>query len=302
MRLLCINCTPDLTYFEQRGLHFDIEYQTSNEIFPYQYIGPVKESNGDIVDLYTPNPIDYLNSINLGDNLLVLVGWYPKDYPDTAKNTGGYTYPIPLKNGSWCATIRLDTPPINMYPVHELHHLLCFLINVVIGDHTPKDFMDLTPVNGQWFPYYENDPNITDPNSNFNQTWRNIVPFLPQLKTLTIMPTYKYFKPNEIIGLQPSLVQVLDISRGIAGTPFIITSGFRTPTQNTSVGGEPNSSHLRGLAADIACIDNIKRTMIIKGLLNCGTPVFLEIAQSHIHVDVDNSVHNLGQTISNKDD
>ena len=38
----------------------------------------------------------------------------------------------------------------------------------------------------KYFPYYENDPNITDPNSNYNQTWRNIIPFLSKLNSLSI--------------------------------------------------------------------------------------------------------------------
>jgi len=34
------------------------------------------------------------------------------------------------------------------------------------------------------------------------------------------VPTYKYFKPSEIIGLKPELVALLDKARDLAGVPF----------------------------------------------------------------------------------
>ena len=97
--------------------------------------------------------------------------------------------------------------------------------------------------------------------------------------------------------LAPELWKVLDDSRALSGTPFIITSGLRTSQQNLAVGGTSNSAHLRGLAADIACTDNSKRTTMLRGILGCGRPVFLEIATAHLHVDIDSSIHGLGQTI-----
>jgi hypothetical protein len=124
--------------------------------------------------------------------------------------------------------------------------------------------------------------------------------FLLQKMETPTTPTYQFFNPTSdplMVGLSSTLMQVLDQARKIANTPFKITSGLRTQQQNINVGGVPNSSHLRGLAADILCTDPLKRTLMLKGFLDCGTPVFLEIAQSHIHCDVDSSIHPMGSII-----
>jgi len=47
------------------------------------------------------------------------------------------------------------------------------------------------------------------------------------------------------------LAKQLETVRAFFGQPIIINSGFRTPAHNAAVGGEPNSYHLKGMAADI---------------------------------------------------
>lgn len=136
--------------------------------------------------------------------------------------------------------------------------------------------------------------------------WNKVVAFSTPTSIPAPIPTleYKWFKLSEPTGrghtfekLHPQLRKMLDNAREIAKTPFVITSGFRTIQENQAVGGVPNSAHTKGLAADIACTNNHKRSDIIRGILNSGTPVFLEIGKKHIHVDIDSSIHELGQTI-----
>lgn len=151
-------------------------------------------------------------------------------------------------------------------------------------------------------PYYKNNfPE--DPDSNFGFTFKNMFPYIDKLVPVAQSGTYKYFSPAEVAQwkLKPELFLLLDKARGLAGVPFIITSGLRSVSQNASVGGKPNSAHLKGLAVDLLCTDNLKRTVMIKGVLQSG-PVFLEIAKAHLHIDLDATIHQLGSTIVSDDE
>lgn len=47
------------------------------------------------------------------------------------------------------------------------------------------------------------------------------------------------------------LAQALQQLRDLAGVPLIVTSGYRCPAHNTSIGGARGSQHVFGSAADI---------------------------------------------------
>jgi zinc D-Ala-D-Ala carboxypeptidase len=92
--------------------------------------------------------------------------------------------------------------------------------------------------------------------------------------------------------MDAAFLQMLDDARGIAGIPFRITSGFRTPSHNAYVGGvQPSlkskgSSHLFGYAADIACNNSADREVILNSLIRAGFRR-IGIANGFIHVDND---------------
>src|ERR1017187_1211103 len=98
-------------------------------------------------------------------------------------------------------------------------------------------------------------------------------------------PMYTYFSNEEVIGLDPEFCAMLDRARGLAGTPFTITSGLRTPQQNEST---PNavhdSAHLVGLAVDLECEGSQERWLIIKALIDVGFNR-IGVYSAHIHVD-----------------
>jgi len=180
MKILTINCKPDFDWLTSKGLKLDVSFEnTPKQVFPVIKVPSIAG------DFYIPD-VSKVVSTKVGYDV-VMVGFNPKDYDSRLTNTGGWANPDKQPNGTRIISVRVDDLPINMYPLHEMMHTLCNIINIDFKDYVPKDFMDNTLVNGVWFPYYLNDPNINNPNSNFNQTWRNIIPFLDRLNNLNSM-------------------------------------------------------------------------------------------------------------------
>ena len=78
----------------------------------------------------------------------------------------------------------------------------------------------------------------------------------------------------------------LQNARIIADVGFPINSGFRCPAHNKKVGGEENSSHLRGHAADIKVRSSRARHQILQALFLLGFNR-IGIYPTFIHVDND---------------
>jgi|TARA_B100001094_G_scaffold74985_1_gene71365 uncharacterized protein YcbK (DUF882 family) len=93
--------------------------------------------------------------------------------------------------------------------------------------------------------------------------------------------------PNSGHNMDPTFLRMLNHARQIAGIPFRINSGFRTKEHNAKVGGTENSSHLRGLAADIYATSSTARYEILSALIKAGF-YRIGIANTFIHVDTDN--------------
>lgn len=105
----------------------------------------------------------------------------------------------------------------------------------------------------------------------------------------------KYFKYYEFDSpdvdgsgqmMNSELLQMLDTARELYAKPMVITSGFRTEEHNAKVGGTANSSHLRGLAADISCKTSGERWDMLDSLIKAGFNR-IGIAKTFIHVDID---------------
>ena len=105
----------------------------------------------------------------------------------------------------------------------------------------------------------------------------------------------KYFKLSEfespdlpnVNNMCPKFLKKLDKARAIAGIPFFITSGYRSPQHNLDVGGVQDSAHtlIPCKAVDIACDNSINRQKIIRALSEVGLTRRLGIAKSFIHTD-----------------
>ena len=103
---------------------------------------------------------------------------------------------------------------------------------------------------------------------------------------------FKFFTAEEIAGLQGNLPAMLDMARGIANVPFVLTSTLRTCAANQSAMGAEHSTHILGLAVDIGLghladggeRDNA-RFAILKGLIQAGF-IRIGLYSAHIHADI----------------
>lgn len=105
----------------------------------------------------------------------------------------------------------------------------------------------------------------------------------------------KYFKYDEFdspdkLGsgknMNYGLLEMIDKARALYGKPIIVTSGFRTESHNEKVGGVESSSHLKGLAVDVACVRSKDRFEMLTALLEVGFNR-IGVASTFIHVDID---------------
>ena len=92
--------------------------------------------------------------------------------------------------------------------------------------------------------------------------------------------------PNSGKNMDSSFLAKLEQAREIAGIPFKVTSGYRTKEHNEEVGGVPNSSHLIGVAADIAVSSGSERYTILNALIKAGFKR-IGVAKTFIHCDTD---------------
>ena len=92
-----------------------------------------------------------------------------------------------------------------------------------------------------------------------------------------------------IADLKPELLDMLDKARELAGIPFVITSGLRTPAYNKSIGGASNSAHLRGYAVDIRVRNSQERAIILDACKKVGFNR-IGVGKTFLHVDCDPSL------------
>jgi uncharacterized protein YcbK (DUF882 family) len=85
--------------------------------------------------------------------------------------------------------------------------------------------------------------------------------------------------------MQPEFITKLQRLRSICGWQFFVKSGYRTPAYNKKLGGEDNSYHVQGMAADISHKGwtGIQRYKFVSAALSLGLSV--GVYDAHFHVD-----------------
>lgn len=107
------------------------------------------------------------------------------------------------------------------------------------------------------------------------------------------LPGIMYFTPAEFDSpdvpgsgglMDLKFVQTLDSVRSLCGFPFTVESGYRTPAHNAAVGGEKDSAHMEGKAADIRVTDSRSRYLIVLNAIKAGINR-IGIAETFVHLD-----------------
>lgn len=83
--------------------------------------------------------------------------------------------------------------------------------------------------------------------------------------------------------MNAEFLRKLDECRHLSGTPFVITSAFRSSEKNKLVGGAPASLHLKGRAVDIMCTDPVLRYRIVQAAQSLGLTV--GVMERGLHLD-----------------
>ncbi len=86
--------------------------------------------------------------------------------------------------------------------------------------------------------------------------------------------------------MEKQFLEMIDNSSEIAGIPFYINSGYRTPEHNQAIGGSKNSSHMKFCAADVHCGNGQDRLTMVHAFIKAGFRR-IGIADTFIHIDTD---------------
>ena len=84
--------------------------------------------------------------------------------------------------------------------------------------------------------------------------------------------------------MEPEFMELVDELRDRCGFPFVITSGFRSPTHPIEAKKDVPGTHSQGIAADIKITNAAHRYAIIREALSMGF-TGIGVAGDFIHVD-----------------
>jgi uncharacterized protein YcbK (DUF882 family) len=96
----------------------------------------------------------------------------------------------------------------------------------------------------------------------------------------------KYPTPRFFNELDRKLQNALNVFDRVCEREVFATSGLRSSEKNAEVGGVSTSSHLKGLALDLACSDSQTRYDIIRCAIIADFKR-IGIGKTHIHLDLD---------------
>ena len=95
-----------------------------------------------------------------------------------------------------------------------------------------------------------------------------------------------------------AFMKQLNMARWIAGFPFVVNSGYRCPEHNAKL-GSTSENHVRGMAADIHCLNSNYRFRMILGMIGAGIRG-IGIYKTFIHGDINRDINKMwiGEVLS----
>ena len=90
-------------------------------------------------------------------------------------------------------------------------------------------------------------------------------------------------------NMNPEFLEKLDTLRGYCGFPFVITSGYRSPSHPIEAKKDVPGTHAQGIAADIKITNAAHRYTLIREALSMGF-TGIGVAGDFIHVDTRGTV------------
>ena len=123
---------------------------------------------------------------------------------------------------------------------------------------------------------------------------------LPQLNILTAKPEikeyemsdFKYFKIEDFDCQETSenemsteFIERLDGLRSVCGFPFIVTSGYRSPSHSIEARKETPGQHAQGIAADIKVVGGAQSRLLVEKALDMGF-TGVGVDKNFVHVDI----------------
>ena len=109
--------------------------------------------------------------------------------------------------------------------------------------------------------------------------------------------TPSFFKECEFVhavpscsmhDMHPDVLERLDYARSLFGKPIIICSAYRSREHELAHGRAGTSSHCKGEAVDVKCVDSTNRLELVQSLLRAGFRR-IGIHSRFIHVDIDHT-------------
>jgi len=84
--------------------------------------------------------------------------------------------------------------------------------------------------------------------------------------------------------MQPEFLQRIDLLRDACGFPFVINSGYRSPSHSKEAHKSIPGTHAQGIAADIKVRDGYQRARVVECAIALGFNG-IGVAKGFVHVD-----------------